>query len=102
MLYRINPKTSYCHVTVLMRRLPNHPAFVAGRCATKQPVGGTIGLGTQRNYITTVDWLSNHLSHCSDPEHHFTAAGGPFRGVHSNTRAGVTSAVRCITEQPVL
>ena len=85
-----------------MRRLPSHPAFVAGRRATIQPVGGTIGLGTQGDCITTVDWLAIHLSHGSDPEHHLTVAGGPFRGVHSNTRAGVMSAVRCYTIQPIL
>lgn len=85
-----------------MRRVPSHPAFVAGSRATKQPVGSTIGLGTQRDCITTVDWLSIHLSLGRNPEHHFAVAGGPFRGVYSNTRAGASSAVRCITEQPVL
>ena len=53
-------------------------ALVGVRWATIQPATGTVIYGTKRHCITTVDWLSVHLSHGSDLELHLGCARAPM------------------------
>ena len=84
-----------------IQHLRNHATSLAERCATIQPVTGTMLFGTNRHCITTVDWLSVHLSHGMDVEIHLAVAASPCCWSHNSTIASAIIAVTCTTVHPV-
>ena len=83
--------------------LRNKATFPASRSMTSKTVlTRTIGSRNYRHSVTTIDWLSVHLSHGVNFKLKVAWTGGPAWRSHQGSRTGSVLTVRFVTKQPVL
>ena len=83
--------------------LRNKATFPASRrMASKTVLTRTIGSRNYRHSVTTIDWLSVHLSHGVNFKLKAGWTGGPAWRSHQGSGTGSVLTVRCVTIQPVL
>ena len=74
----------------------------ASRSIASKTVGRTIGRRNYRHSVTTVDWLSVHLSHGVNFKLKVAWTGRPAWRSHHCSRTGIKLTSRWFTVQPVL